>query len=335
MFDDFGALGGSEGATEEEGLVVVACSEGFGFFEDVFDGFLLEVGGEFFVVPSGGGVAGEVESVGEVVAFTAPDGLEVEDGGDEHDAVEVDAVGVEQFAAEGGGAGGAVAFADEEFGGGPAGVFGDVEADEFGDGAGVFFEAVEVFVILGFGGSAVAGADGVDEDEVGFVEEAGFVVDELVGGRESEAVVLEFDAFGAEKAEVEPDGGGAGAAVEGKGERAFGSEGGVSFFFGVGDVEDLGGGFAFGVFESDGACGGGVVDFLAVDGDAVFGGDGDSGLGFVFGGFVFGFFGGFFLGAVRRVFGFLGTEGEGEDPRDEREEADSEHGAMVGEKGLA
>ena len=335
MFDDFGALGGSEGAAEEEGLVVVAGCEGFGFFENVFDGFLLEVWGEFFVIPGGGGVAGEVEGVGEVVAFTAPDGLEVEDGGDEHDAVEVDAMGVEEFAAEGGGAGGAVAFADEEFGGGPASVFGDVEADEFGDGAGVFFEAVEVFVVLGFGGAAVAGADGVDEDEVGFVEEAGFVVDELVGGREGEAVVLEFDAFGAEEAEVEPDGGGAGAAVEGEGEGALGGFGGIGFFFGVGDVEDLGGGFAFGVFEGEGAGGGGVVDFLAVDGDGVLGGDGGGGFGFVVGGFVFGFFGGFFLGAVRGVFGFLGAEGEGEDPREEIEEADSEHGAMLGEKGLA
>lgn len=335
LFDDFGALGGRERAAEEEGLVVVACGEGFGFFENVFDGFLLQVSGEFFVIPGGGGVAGEVEGVGEVVAFAAPDGLEVEDGGDEHDAVEIDAVGVEEFAAEGGGAGGAVAFPDEEFGGGPAGVFGDVEADEFGDGAGVFLEAVEVFVVLGFGGAAVTCADGVDEDEIGFVQEAGLVVDELVRGREGEAVVLEFDAFGAEETEVEPDGGGAGAAVEGEGERAFGSEGGIGFFFGVGDVEDFGGGFAFGVFESDGACGGGVVDFLAVDGDAVFSGDGGSGLGFVVGRFVFGFFGGFFLGAVRGVFGFLGAEGEGEDPREESEEADSEHGVMVGEKGLA
>ena len=244
-------------------------------------------------------------------------------------------MGVEEFAAEGGGAGGAVAFADEEFGGGPAGVFGDVEADEFGDGAGVFLEAVEVFVVLGFGGAAVAGADGVDEDEVGFVEEAGFVVDELVGGREGEAGVLEFDAFGAEEAEVEPDGGGTGAAVEGEGEGALGGFGGIGFFFGVGNVEDFGGGFAFGVYESEGTGGGGVVDFLAVDGDGMLGGFRGIGFGFVVGGFVFGFFGGFFPGAVRGVLGFLGTEGEGEDPREESEEADLEHGAMVGEKGLA
>jgi hypothetical protein len=38
---------------------------------------------------------------------------------------------------------------------------------------------------------------------------------------------------------------------------------------------------------------------------------------------------------VRGVFWLLGAEGEGEDPREETEEADSEHGAMVGEKGLA
>jgi hypothetical protein len=239
-------------------------------------------------------------------------------------------VGFQKLATEGGGTGGAVAFADEELGGGPAGILGDVEADEFGDAAGVLVEAVEVLGFIRFGGATVAGADGVDEDEVGLVEQGGFVVDLIVGRREGEAVVLEFDAFGAEQAHVHPDRGRAGAAVEGEGEGALGRFGGIGLFFDVGDVEDLGRDFAFGVFERKGACGGGVVDLLAVEGDAVLGGSRSGRLDFVFSRFVLGLLSGLFVGCVRSGLGLLAEQGKRqcEDECGRRER--SKHGAMIG-----
>lgn len=53
------------------------------------------------------------------------------------------------------------------------------------------------------------GADGVDEDEVGFVEPGGGVGFEGVGRGGEGAAIHHADALGAEGAEVEPDGGGA------------------------------------------------------------------------------------------------------------------------------
>ena len=72
------------------------------------------------VVPSGGGVAGELEREGDGVVVVDVEGGEVEDGGDEEDAVEGDAGVVDEVLGQAGGAGGAVALAGEEFGGVPA-----------------------------------------------------------------------------------------------------------------------------------------------------------------------------------------------------------------------
>src|SRR5882724_67877 len=104
------------------------------------------------------------------------DGAEVEDVGDEDDAVEVHAVMILQVVAERGGAESAVAFADEEFGGVPAAVAADVQGDELGEGLYVLIDAPEVLVLRFADGVAEAGADGIDEDHIGLVEQRAGVV---------------------------------------------------------------------------------------------------------------------------------------------------------------
>ena len=86
--------------------------------------------------------------VRQVVALVELQGAELQDRGDEHDAVQVQAVAVLQVAGEPGGAGGAVALADEELGREPAPVAGGVEPDEVADRLDVLFEAVELLGLL-------------------------------------------------------------------------------------------------------------------------------------------------------------------------------------------
>ena len=112
-----------------------------------------------------------------------------------------------------------------------------------------------------------AGADGVDEDDVGEVEPGAGVVGEGGGVRGAVAGVAEGDVLGADGAEVEEAGGGAGAAVEGEHHGAV-----VCAVERVGGVDDFGGGLAVLALHGDGADGGGVVEGLAVNGDGLFDG---------------------------------------------------------------
>jgi len=90
----------------------------------------------------------------------------------------------------------AITFADEKFGRVPAIVAADVGLDKIGEGTRVLVNAPEILV-LGFAdGVAEAGADGIDEDEVGFVEQAVGIVFELVGSGRSDAGVDSGDALG-------------------------------------------------------------------------------------------------------------------------------------------
>src|SRR6266404_2029384 len=95
------------------------------------------------------------------------DGAEVEDVGDEDDAVEVHAVVFLEIVAERGGAEGAIAFANQEFRGVPAAIAADVQGDELGEGLYVLIDAPKVFVLRFANGAAEARADGIDEDHVG------------------------------------------------------------------------------------------------------------------------------------------------------------------------
>ena len=59
-----------------------------------------------------------------------------------------------------------------------------IQADEIADRLDVLLEAVEVAGLLAGHGAAEAGADRVDEDQVGHVEKGEFVVHQMIGRRE-------------------------------------------------------------------------------------------------------------------------------------------------------
>lgn len=66
---------------------------------------------------------------------------------------------------------------------------------------------MEVFFAFVFGGAGESCGDGVDEDEVGLVEEGVFVLDEFVGWRAGISEVVDgVDAHWTEGSEVEPYG---------------------------------------------------------------------------------------------------------------------------------
>src|SRR5712672_4448984 len=150
------------------------------------------------------------------------DGAEIEDVGDEDDAVEVHAVVFLQVVAEGGGAEGAIAFANQEFGGVPAAVAADVQGDELGEGLYVLVYAPKVFVLRFADGVAESGANWIDENHVGPVEKGAGIVLKFVGRRRSGFGVGGEYAAGSEGAHVQPNGSGAGAAIVNEGDRARG-----------------------------------------------------------------------------------------------------------------
>ena len=95
-----------------------------------------------------------------------------------------------------------------------------VQTDELADGLDVAVEIPELESQLGLRRPAVAGADRVDEDEVGAIEPRLLVVDQRERRRRHPAVVEHADATGPKRAEVQPDRRGAGTAVEREHQRA-------------------------------------------------------------------------------------------------------------------
>src|SRR5258707_1975531 len=146
-------------------------------------------------------------------------GAEVEHGRDEVDAVEVHRVMRLEVIAESGGAERAIAFADEEFGRVPTAVAVDIESDELREGFYILVDAPKVLVLCFADGTAEAGAHRVDEDHIGFVEQRALIVLHPVRRRRSVFGVGGEDAARPESAHVQPNRGGAGAAVINEGYR--------------------------------------------------------------------------------------------------------------------
>src|SRR6202011_1089663 len=88
--------------------------------------------------------------------------------------------------------------------------------------------APKILVLRFADGVAESGADGVDEDHIGFVEQRALIVLKLVGRRRRVFGVGGDDAARSEGAHVQPNGGGAGAAVIDEGNRALRGVFGVS-----------------------------------------------------------------------------------------------------------
>ncbi len=210
-----------------------------------------------------------MDEAGAVVAGVEVLVLPVEHGGDQDDAVEHHAVAVRELIGEARRAGGAVALAGHELGGGPALVAGDPEADEVGDRLDVLLDAVELLAVLPGGGAAEAGAHRVDEHEVTGIEDGIFVIDQPARRRQGEPLVGPRHPLGAERAEVYPERRRPGSAVEAEGDRAAGRV--LHAVERVGDVEDRRRDRALVVPEQQGAGGGGVGVGLAVQGQRVAG----------------------------------------------------------------
>ena len=140
----------------------------------------------------------------------------------------------------------------------------------------VLIDAPEILVLRFAHGVAESGADGIDENHVGFIEQGVGVVFDFVGRGRSGSGVGVDDAARTECAHVQPDGSRAGAAVVDEGDGA------------LADVLDVAarvsggihqrGWLAFVVFQQCGGGGGFVGDGLAADVSGVV-----SGPGFFFG----------------------------------------------------
>ena len=222
--------------TESESVGVGAHGEVFDLFQEGLEGGRLL--GKLFVIPGCGGVGGQGEHVGKVDAGVCAGAIdvggEVEDLRKQNDAVEVDAFAVFENVGEDGGAGGAIALAEDVLGRVPAVVLGDETGDEAGEGVGVFVDAPEGLSGVLADEAAEAGAGHVDEDDVADVEQGAGVVDELVGSGGQVLIGVGDDVLGAERTHVEPDGGAAGTAVVEEGDGALFS---LGVFFEVGDVK--------------------------------------------------------------------------------------------------
>ena len=206
----------------------------------------------------------QVEDVGHLVARRVGAGGEIEHGRDQDDAVEGNVViGALELVEDGGAAGGAVAFAAEIFGRVPAAIVVEPQPDELGDRLGVLGHAPIIGRIGVAEGVAEAGADGIDEDDVGDVEQAVGIVDDRIGRT---AVVGgvggDRHPARAEGAHVQPDRARAGTAVEQEGDRPVG----VARLADIGGREDRGPrGAVLGAQEGL-ARGRGVGDALAAEG---------------------------------------------------------------------
>ncbi len=175
------------------------------------------------------------------------------------------------MAGQAGGAGGAVALADQVQRRGPAVVPGQVHPDELADRLEVSVKRVELAVQLGFRGAGIAGPDRVDEDQIGAIEPGRLIIDQPVrrggdrrpfGGRHPPR---------AEGPEVQPDRRRARSAIEAEHQRA--RFRGPRVIPRVGDREDPRLHLALGIPDRHQGGGRGVRQRLAFDHDRVMGDD--------------------------------------------------------------
>ena len=200
-----------------------------------------------------------------------------------HDhAVQVDRILGFQHVGQRAGTRGAVAFAKQVFRRIPAPVLGQELADELGKSLHVAIDAIKLLfaflalflflrlVLVGKLQSAETGAGRIDEYEVAGIEQAVFVVDDVVRRSRRVLIVRGHHALGPERAHVQPYRGRARSAVVEKSQRAFFI---VLALLEIGDIEDAGGRVVLVLVlagQQDGAGHGLVGNALAADAYAAF-----------------------------------------------------------------
>ena len=148
-------------------------------------------------------------------------------------------------------------------------VDGDVADDEAIEGLQVLIDAGKVLGTALADGAGKAGQRRVDEDEIGLVEQAVLIGDDLKRSGTGGLRAVGHHAHRADRAHVQPDGCGAGAAVVEEGD---GTGFRVGAVFGVGDVEDAAVGLVVVITDEQRAGGRRVVDELTVQVQIVLGG---------------------------------------------------------------
>ena len=176
---------------------------------------------------------------------------------DHENAADHDALIVLQRARHLGGAKAAIALAQNVFRRAEAAVLGDVESDHFRHRLGVAVHAPERAAAVGLGRPAPAGADRIDQHQIGEGEPGIRVVNQMDVG--AVIAAAEGSDARADQSEVEECGTGAGAAIEYEGQRP---SRGIRLRY-VGRVED-GGRTLAGLIEQRKRTGGGRIGELAI-----------------------------------------------------------------------
>mgnify|MGYP001361141611 CR=1 FL=1 len=208
------------------------------------------------------------ERIRSIVARPGENRFDVERHGNQDHAVQRQVLPRVEVVDNAARTGRAVAFAKQKFGGTPAAVFGDELADEVRDRLDVRVDAPEILVFLLAERSRKPRADRVDHHEVGLVEHAPGVVDEVkrwCGGSR-------FDGDHSarpERTQMEPQRRRSWSAVEGERDRP--STRVLDTFFEIGEVADSGRRLVTFVANYQSSRGRRVGDCFAVDRDGAFG----------------------------------------------------------------
>ena len=157
------------------------------------------------MVPRDGGVGRQKQLVGQVIAALEGRRLEIENRGDQDDAVRIDAL-LLQPSRKAGRSSRAVTFTREKFRRAPSTIARHPEANELADRFDIRFDAVEFARVFERNRSAESGRHRIDEDEIGDVEQRIVVVDEAIRWHRGVAFIVAIDdALRTECAHVQPD----------------------------------------------------------------------------------------------------------------------------------
>ncbi len=143
-------------------------------------------------------------------------------------------------------------------------IAGGPNPNEFANGFDILADVVELIGFFLRDGSAVTGADRVDEDQIGRIKQGKFIINQLVRWADGFAFFGHQYPLGSNQSKVHPDGRRSWAAVEREGQRPVR----LRVFLRIGDIKDTG--FLFFAFfqilflEDDRAGGDGVVNLLTV-----------------------------------------------------------------------
>jgi len=154
------------------------------------------------------------QKVRQIITGRKIGGAKIEDGRNEHDAVEIQAVTLLQITAQTRRARRAVTFANQKFRREPAPVPRGVQANEIADRFNVFFEIVKFLVFFALHRAAVPRANRVNENQIGRIQKRKFIFDQLIRRRRQIANIGHGNAARTQHAEMQPHRRRAGPAIK-------------------------------------------------------------------------------------------------------------------------